>query len=87
MPDMPGLAILLSKKKPSMSMKDDMKDDESDMDEAKESHSEDDTKHAVMSAFIKAVKMGDVEGALTSYQDLHDLCKDSEDDMDDKERY
>lgn len=65
---MPGLAILLSKKKPPMD-----EPDLSDKDDGEE-HSEDDTKHAVMSAFIKSVKLGDVEGALQAFHDLKDLC-------------
>ena len=74
---MPGLAILLSKKKPAGIDK--SKDEGSPEEESQESpdkeHSEEDTKHAVMNALIKAIHEKDVEGALQAFEDLAGLCK------------
>lgn len=64
---MPGLAILLAKKGAS-------KDDEEEKAESPEEESgEEDTKHAVMDALIKAIHDKDVEGALQAFEDLKDL--------------
>lgn len=70
MPDMPSLSILLAKKKPPMM---DKSEDSPEMDDAKDEHSEEDAKHAVMSAFLKAVQSDDVEAALQAFKDLSDL--------------
>lgn len=73
---MPGLAIILSKKKP-MSGKDDPEPDAPELDAPEsDGHSKDETKHAIMESLISAIKDGDVEAALQAFQDLSSLCDD-----------
>lgn len=66
---MPGLGLLLMKKKPSV---DDGADDDG--------HSKEDTCRAVMKAFVDAVHDKDVESAMQSFKDLVDLCGEGGDD-------
>lgn len=73
MPSMPGLAILIGKKKPSMS-KDDEDPKEMDGPDEEGEHSEDETKHAIMESLIDAVHEKDVDAALQAFHDLCQLC-------------
>jgi hypothetical protein len=70
---MPGLGLLLMKKKPSV-------DDGADEPMDDDGHSKEDTCRAVMKAFVDAVHDKDVESAMQSFKDLVDLCGEGGDD-------
>lgn len=87
MPSIPGLAILIGKKKPGADKEpEDPMEDSPEEDGSEDSEGSDETLHAIMDSFIESIKKEDVKGAVQAFKDLFQLCEEMPHEEDDHEK-